>query len=489
MSALVLGIDVGTTAIKAALFSADALQAPIAVARRASVVTSPAAGYSEADPIAVRDAVAACVTALTADTAHAGAVAAVGISGTACGAWLIADGAPVRPAILWNDARAAPIVARWAADGRLAEIAAISGNVPFPGYTLSVLRWLIENEPPSLGRASRLVFCKDFLRGWLTGVFATDETDASYAPCDIRARSWSAALAEITETATASRLLPEILPPGRTDPLLPDVARALGLRSGIPIALGATDVVAGCVGGGAVKAGRAVVILGTSACSSVITDAPEFAPSGIGVMAAAPLGRWARTMINTAGSMTLDWAARLFAGGDVGAMLAAAAKADLSEVPVLLPYLSGAGVVSPFVEAEARGAFFGLRAAQELPEMARAAVDGLAFAVADCFEAIPVPVHRITAIGGAARSELLLQTIADATGAIVLRPEGEEFGARGVALLASLHAGLMDAAAFERAAEDLSIARTFKPDMEAVAGRLARYRACRDLARRTGRMW
>ena len=82
--------------------------------------------------------------------AHSASIAAIGVSGTACGAWLVRDGEPVRPAILWNDGRAASIVADWEANGTLDEIFAISGNIPFPGYTLPVLNWLASNEPRNL---------------------------------------------------------------------------------------------------------------------------------------------------------------------------------------------------------------------------------------------------------------------------------------------------------------------------------------------------
>ena len=323
----------------------------------------------------VRAAVASCVRDLTA-SGDAAPIGAIGVSGTACGAWLVASGEPVRPAILWNDGRAADIVDAWRADGRMAEIFNISGNIPFPGYTLPVLRWLAEHEPEPLSQATHLVFCKDFIRGWLTGVWLGEETDASYAPFDIRSRGWSERLLALAEVDEYARLLPQLAPVDRIDPLLASAANELGLPEGVPVAMGATDIVAGCIGAGVVAPGHAATILGTSANSSIITEQPEFQPHGVGIMAAAPLGRWVRTMVNTAGSMTLDWAATLFTGGDVAALFAAAERADTSDVPVLIPYLADAGVVSPFVDAKARGAFVGLRARQGVPAMVRAAVDG-----------------------------------------------------------------------------------------------------------------
>lgn len=484
-----LGIDVGTTAIKAALFALEDPRAPTAVASRPSPTRMPRPGFSETDPKSVCAAIAECVREIC--RGRGDGVQAIGVSGTACGAWLVRNGEPVRPAILWNDGRAAGIVDGWHADGRMAKIFDISGNVPFPGYTLPVLRWLIENEPANLAAATSLVLCKDFVRGWLTGVWATEESDASYVPFDIVSRRWSDALFALTETASHAHLLPELSTSERTDPLLPSVARDLGLKAGIPVAMGATDIVAGCVGAGAVVAGHAVTILGTSANSSIVTDEPEFEPRRIGIMAAAPLGCWVRTMVNTSGSMTLDWAAGLLTGGNVSELFARAGSADMSDIPVLLPYLAEAGVVSPFVDAKARGAFLGLRVGHDAAAMCRAVVDGLAFAVADCYAAMPSAVTRITAVGGAARSDLLLQTIADATRATVLRPGGTEFGARGVALMAALHTGMLDACGFQRAAAELDLARRFEPQDTAgeVKARLDRYRACVRDVQSTGRLW
>jgi sugar (pentulose or hexulose) kinase len=187
--------------------------------------------------------------------------------------------------------------------------------------------------------------------------------------------------------------------------------------------------------------------------------------------------------------MTLDWAAEQLSDGDVGRLFELASEADTRDLPLLLPYLAGAGVVSPFVDAKARGAFLGLRAGHGREEMARASVEGLAFAVADSYSSMPTNVVEITAIGGAARSDLLLQTIADACDAAVTRPGGEEFGARGVALLAGYSAGLYDAATLEELVSKLEVEQRFTPEPTRVAERLERYRTCSAATRELGRLW
>jgi sugar (pentulose or hexulose) kinase len=435
---LVIGIDVGTTTVKSAAFELPELDAPIAVRKRPSITASPRPDWSETDPVAVEAAVLATVRELVAEIgAHR--VAAVGISGTACGAWLSDHaGAPVRPAILWNDGRAADITKAWARDGQMDRIFAVSGNVPFPGYTLSVVAWLAAHEPEALERASSLLWCKDWLRSRLTGVRATDESEASYVPFDITARTWSEELFELTGVQPWRRLFPELLSPRATLPLTDDGARETGLPKGTPIAVGATDIIAGLVGAGATPNGGNVTILGTSANSTVVAAEPPWEPRNVGIMAASPLGRYARSLINTSGSATLDWGARLLAGGDLDRLFGLASEApEGSDGLVLVPYLSPAGTVSPRLDPNATGTLAGLRTHHGPAHVARAVVEGLACAVADCYANMAVPVAEIVAVGGAARSDMLLQALADIAARPVVRLAGDEFGARGVAVLAA----------------------------------------------------
>lgn len=489
-SPLILGLDVGTSMSKAAIFELGDFAAPLVVARRASVTTAPRPGWSEADPDALLAKLFECIREVTAQV-DADRIAVVGLSGTACGAWLLgSDNRPVRPAVLWNDGRSADILERWSDSGFLDTVFERSGNMPFPGYTLPTLVWLSENEPERLREAETVVFCKDWVRLALTGVVSSEETDASYVPFDIAKREWDTELFEGAGVGELTRLLPELKPPTITDPLLADIALSLGLPAGIPVAVGATDIITGLVGAGAVVPGRAVTILGTSANSSLVTSEPEFRPHGVGIMAAGPLGTYARTMINTSGSTTLDWAANLLAGGQVDRLVElASASQDGADLPVLVPYLSPAGVVSPHPDPHARGTISGLRFDHSPADLARAAIEGLALAVADSFQCMATTVTELVAVGGASRSDLLLQTIADASGSVVHRPHGEEFGARGAALLAAHSVGLFDDAELSRVAENLAIERTFEPVAQRISHKLDRYRGVRDATAALWRTW
>lgn len=489
-SPLVLGLDVGTTTCKAAVFDMARPEAPLVIARRESVTYHPRPGWSEADPDAVVTGVLQCAAEVLAQV-DARRVRAIGLSGTACGAWLMdRDGRPVRPAILWNDGRAAAIVAGWHDDGTIDAIFARTGNVPFPGYTLSELVWLAGNEPEVIAMAETVLFCKDWVRFALTGERVTDASEASYVPFDIRNRVWDSELFERCGIGDLRRLLPEIAPDDATFPLLPEIAQTLGLPPGVLVAMGATDIVAAVLGSGATTPGQAVTILGTSANSTVVSARPEFEPFGVGIMAAMPIAGSARTMINTSGSTTLDWAAELTCGGDLEQFLAAADSCPPdADRPVLVPYLASAGVVSPFPDPTARGTLAGLRFDHGAPAIARATVEGLAAAVADCYGCMSTPVADIRAVGGAARSSLLLQSIADASNARVHRLRGEEFGARGVALLAAWAAGEWDVADLRTALKAVEFEQSFDPEPDRMKAVVQRYRGVRDDMAARWRQW
>lgn len=492
-SGTVVGIDLGTTTVKAAVFDLENPAAPLSVGSRPTPRVEPVPGHFEIDSEALMSAIVESVQSALGAAPAGVDPAAIGISGTACGAWLIdGDGVLTRRPIMWNDGRAAGITAGWVQDGTMSEIFRISGNVTYPGYSLPLLRWLRENEPSSLDRAEWILCQKDWVRMRLTGAVGQDETDGSYVPFDVAARGWSSELAAICGVADdAESLLPEIAVADDVAELEAGYAELLGLSRGTPVSVGLTDVVAATVGGGALAPGRAVTNLGTSAFSTIVLEAPELEPSGLGLTAASPLGRWMRTMVNTSGSMTLDFVASLVAEDDVGRMLELAGTAEPGAGGVaLVPYLSPAGVVSPVVDPNARATIGGLRAGMGRAELARAAVEGLAAAISDCYELIPAEVEEISVVGGATRSDLVVQQIADFTQTPVRRLTGDEFGCRGAALLAAWAAGLLGGgdAELDELAAAVSSDRVFEPGQPPFA-QMERYRALASATQPIWRGW
>jgi len=476
MEPLLLGIDVGTSVVKAVVF--DRAGSVVSAAHRIPRLIHPEVGWSEADMLELwADVLAVIGEAVAQPAVTPAAIRGVGVSGTCCSSWLLdAEGRPVRNAILWNDGRAAGIIRRWHESGLMDELFAISGNMIFPGYTVAVMRWLKENEPETLDRARHSVFCKDWIRFRLTGEIAADHTDAGAVPYDIREGRYSEAIFSACGiTEALSLLTPPVDPGAVVGHLLPDVARAAGLPAGLPVVAGMMDVAATTLGVGAIRAGQACSIVGTSFLNCFLLDRPGFDPAGVGVQMRTTGNVWLRAMVNTAGTANLDWFLQQFCAAELadprhsGPGIFRWAEAEASSVPlgaaglIYHPYLSNAGVVSPFFHPAARAQFFGLSQDHTRAHMLRAVYEGVALSMRDCVTAMPDAIDEWFMAGGGSRSDFWCQMFADCTGKTILVPEGEEFGARGVAMLAGIATGVY-ADTTAAAGQVSRVLRRFTPD-------------------------
>ncbi len=454
-SALLLGIDIGTSVVKSVVFDAEGRT--VAAASRIPQLIRSRQGWSEVDMEALWQDVASTLSeVMTHGDVDPSALKGVGVSGTCCSSWLIdGDNQPIRNAILWNDGRAADIVRGWTEAGIVDRVFGISGNVVFPGFTVAVVRWLKENEPETLNRARRSVFCKDWIRLRLTGVLATEHTDASALPYDIADGLYSDEVLRLCDVEDLKRLLPPLHRPADiVGSVRPEVSRATGLPEGLPIVAGMMDVAATTLGAGAAKPGQACTIVGTSFLNAFLLQQPSFEPPGVGIQMRTADDLWLRAMVNTAGTINLDWFIENLCSEEwrtaerTGASIYAWAEEQAAAIPIgadgLLyhPYLNTTGVISPFFHPGARAQFFGLSLEHTRAHMLRAVYEGVALAMADCSRALPCEVAEWFVAGGRARSAFWCQMFADCTGKTILVPDGEEFGARGVAVLAGLATGV-----------------------------------------------
>ena len=447
-----LGIDSGTSVVKSVVFDVHGRE--IIAARREMLVVNDGV-RSEIDMDEAWTLAAETVREVL-QGIDASQIEAIGICGTACGYWGVDEaGKPLRRAILWNDGRAASVLAGWQASGFFGHTFAVSGNAPFPGYPLALLCWLRDNEQDTLQRTRWLLFHKDWLRLRLTGGFGTDEADAAYFPGDLRWRGYSEALLADAGLGSVSAALPPIHPSAQIVGRVTACAAAeTGLREGIPVVAGAVDVVSSLLGGGAYRPGQACSVLGTSLLNTLVLDAPSFDPPDTGVQACMPDGRWARSLVNTSGTMSIAWMLEVLAteerrmAAETGADVYALLERTVQESPpgarglLFLPYLNTSGIVSPFANADARGQFFGLSIEHKRPDMMRAVYEGVALALRDCYQAMHQPVDEVILVGGGARSAFWAQMFADAAGKRIIVPSGAEFGARGAAILAGVGAGV-----------------------------------------------
>lgn len=489
---LLLGLDAGTSVIKAALFGRDGRQR--AAASRRTTVSHPHPAWSESDPETAWAATAAVIRQVLAEAGVDGAaVAAIGVTGAMVGAWVIdAEGRPLRPGILWDDGRSQPwIEARLAQDPAfLSRIFASSGSVMQQGCTLPVLRWLLDHEPEVTARADCVFGCKDYLRFRLTGQRAADPTETSVAPGDARAQGRSEAMLELFGLGPHRHLLPPVLPSEAVaGTVTAEAAAETGLRAGTPVVTGAGDVAASVIGSGGLAAGAACTVLGTTCLNGVVLDAPSFEPPDLGLLFSLPGRLWLRCMVNVAGTSNLDWVLRslcpdLARDPDPYAALEALAEAAPPGAggAVYLPYLSEVGIIAPAVSAAARAQFAGLVPGHGRPELVRAVYEGLAYAIRDCFAAMAERPQAVLLSGGGGRSRFWSQMIADVLGLPVEIPDGGEYGACGAALLAGTGIGwypsIGDASRRVR-----TVRRTHRPDpalQEAYEAAWRRYGGHRD---------
>ncbi|MFO7322385.1 MAG: FGGY-family carbohydrate kinase [Chloroflexota bacterium] len=474
-----LGIDVGTSVVKSVLFNLRGEE--IVVSRRTPAIIRERQGWSEMSMEALwQDVLATLREVASSEALRHGEIAGIGLSGMCCSSWLLDDaGRPVRNAILWNDGRAASIIADWQREGVMDEVFRIGGNIMFPGYTVAVLRWLQENEPETLERARWSVFCKDWIRFKLTGKIATEHSDAGYTPYDLRASAYSDTLLRACGIESTRRLLPEVLDSDEiTGELLPEVAQVTGLRAGIPVVAGLVDVAASTLGAGAYRPGQACTIVGTSFLNNFIYAEPSFEPAGIGVQTRAGNGGWVRSLVNTAGTMNLEWFLQEFCAAERAAAEAEGrniyewAEAVAAEIPIgcegviYHPYLNTAGVIAPFLNPVARAQFFGISVEHTRAHLLRAVYEGTALAMLDNYMRVNLEVDEWYIAGGGKRSPFWTQMFADATGRAILVPAGEELGARGVAVLAGVASGVYSSVE-DAMRQVIHVTREHQPNPEA----------------------
>jgi xylulokinase len=443
--ALVLGIDVSTTATKAILIDPEGVVRGIGTAEYG--VSMPQPLWSEQDPeswwTAARQAIPA---ALAAATATGDDVKAIGLTGQMHGAVLLdTHGAVLRPAILWNDQRTAAEcdeIREVIGFDRLIEI---SGNDAITGLTAPKLLWVRRHEPAVWARIAHVLLPKDYLRLRLTGDYAMDKADGSGTLLfDLAARTWSSELLA-SLGLDAAWFPPTFEGPEVTGSLTREAAAATGLRAGTPVVAGGGDQSANAVGVGVVDAGAVALSLGTSGVIFAASDDPARDARGrVHAFCHAAPARWhlMSVMLSAAGS--LRWIRDALAPGeDFGALTATAADVEAAADGLFfLPYLSGER--SPHPDPLARGAFVGLALRHDRRHLVRAVLEGVAFGLRDGLDlmldaGVPRPA-QIRASGGGLASPAWRQILADVLEAELVTTSTTEGAAYGAALLAAVGA-------------------------------------------------
>jgi xylulokinase len=429
MTALV-GLDVGTTGVKALAISPDG--AVIGKAEEEYPLSTPHPGWSEQDPEDWWRASERALAALGVRDA-----AGIGLSGQMHGLVLLdARGRILRPAILWNDQRTGPECEEIEARIGRSRLIDSTGNRALTGFTAPKLLWVANHEPEIYDRIARVLLPKDYVRLRLTGEHAIDVADASGTLLfDVARRTWSDAVLDALDVPR--EWLPRVLES-------PEVSGATA--DGVPVAGGAGDQAAGAVGVGVDRPGPVSVALGTSGV--VFAALPAYAAdpdARVHSFCHAVPAAWHAmgVMLSAAGS--LRWFRDAVAPGEPYERLTTEAEAwpAGAEGLLFLPYL--AGERTPHADPDARGAFTGLSLRHDRGALARAVLEGVAYALRDSLEllaALGVRPETGRVSGGGARSDLWLRIVASVLGIPLERTAVEEGAAYGAALLGGVAAGV-----------------------------------------------
>lgn len=434
--AQVLAVDIGSSSIRAALIAADGTVA--AEAREPAPEVQRAGQAAELDPTGWWQAVCRLASELAVLSPRAfRRVAVVAVCGaTRVQVLLDAAGLPVRPALHWSDARAEQEARRISslASGH-AEQAHI--NVFHP---LVRLAHIAAAEPAAFARTAFVVDPKDFVNARLTGRIATDPVSLARLAAAGEASGNGRDL--ITAVAGRSGFLPPFLEPWQiVGPMKPGLPAPFSTLAGVPVCCGSHDTFAAVVGLGAMRAGYAYNISGTTEVLGVLSDKPEKAEGLISIdwRAAHQLGGPSQN-----GADVAKWLAGILDRADQDVALDTLLAGERAAQPLLfLPYLSGERV--PYWDADLRGAFIGLSRAHGATDLAYAVLEGVAFQNRLVLEraeaATGGPITELRFGGGGAANKVWRQIKADVLGRKVVVTEADEPGLLGAAALGFVAVG------------------------------------------------
>jgi xylulokinase len=436
---LYLGLDLGTSALKAVLV--DDEDRSVAGVSEPLEVSRPREGWSEQDPQEWWQAALRAVDRLAAERpSEVAAVAGIGLSGQMHGAVLLdREDRVLRPAILWNDGRAGEECREL--EERFPDLRRVAGNAAMPGFTAPKLLWIARYEPERFRALHRVLLPKAYLRWRLTERFVEEMSDASGTLwLDVGRRAWSAPA--LAATGLGPEHMPDLVEGTEASgELTADLARRWGMQRRPAVAGGAGDNAASAVGLGAVAPGSAFLSLGTSGVLFATTD--RFAPDparAVHAFCHALPGTWHQMGVILSAASALSWLARLFGQSEGDVLAALGTQPARPSAALFLPYLSGER--TPHNDPEARGLFLGLSHGTDRSALAQAVLEGVAFAFCDCLDALRqagTSIESAGLVGGGARSALWATILAAVLDIPLRQVEGaESAAAHGAARLARI---------------------------------------------------
>ncbi len=457
---IVIGVDGGTTAVKAVAFD---LAGNIRAKHYESIpVMYGKNGEAEQDMEAIWKGVSTCLRSVVEQCVES-EIVAIGLTGQGDGAWLVDEnGEPLGPAATWLDGRASERVNTWSENGNAEVVLATSGTTIFGGLFPVLYEEFRENGERDVARAHAHLYCKDWLRYRLTGERMTDYTEASRTFLNVETMEYSRDMADKLGMSEALDLLVPILPADAPGPVVSEEAsRETGVPSGTPVGIGMIDVAVTGAGLAAVDDGEGWLILGTTGFVGTLLPEAQARKSQASMVLATGRGSQVlEFLVPMTGTPNLDWIRDVIGFSDRSweEIEAEARTAPAGSGGVIyLPYASPGGERAPFLDTAASASWMGMSLTTPASHVLRAVYEGVAFSLVECIDTLEMRGDLVVS-GGGFRSQLLCEILADATGQRVVRQEAPEAGARGAAVLALVSAG--------QAPDVASAANMLKTDME-----------------------
>ncbi len=448
----VLGIDLGTSSVKIVLVNVEGKI--IAVSSEGYRTYSPHPGWAEQKPEEWWEATVKATNRIINQThIDLEQIQAVGLSGQTHGAVILDENfLPLRKAIIWMDKRS--ILQVQGLRERMGErLPRITGLPVSCGFMAPSLLWIKENQPSLWKRIYKVLLPKDYLRLKLTGIAASDVTDAGGTLLlDTAKRNWSKEV--IDELAIPYDFFPPLYESSQiTGQVTGKVTKEISLKEKTPVVAGGADQVMAAIGNGVVAEGRIASSIGTGALLTTCIDHPIVKPNrALHTIPHALPGKWILMGAILAGGSCLDWFFnqvivetkissqsnfRQFLSSEIVSTSAA------SKGLLFLPYLGGER--TPHLDPQARGAFIGLSFHHSQKDLVRAVMEGVVFALRDCLEEFKkagIKPSYVTTGGGGARSKAWRQIQADIFNLPVFTANTKESSAYGACLIAAVGTGV-----------------------------------------------
>lgn len=458
-----IGLDIGTTAVKAAAYRSDGSQ--VASAQANGTVVPAANGGMQQDMEGVWSTCIHVLQKLT-SVIDVSEIFSLGVSAQGDGMWPIKnDGQAVSPALLWNDTRGMEELSAFSQD-QLGIIGRGCGTALWPGTSAVLWKWFEKNQPKLADEIQCVATCADWIGYKLTGELAIDHSNASIPFLDIPSRSFSKKQFQALECERLEAKTPKLR---RADEQLgeitKEVAHATGLPEGLAVNVGTLDLSAMIVGMGLDKAGQAMMIMGTTAVVNILRDNLPDTDFPVGASVAHPTSSaLIRVLAPTSGASAFDWFAKLHPktlGGESASEIAAKLNSLVTMVPagsngvMFLPYLNGER--APFVAPEVRGSFVGMSSSSTKADLGRSVMEGTAFSLRHCIdEEGELPDGPLQLTGGGSRNPVWTQIIADIVNRPIAVSEASDQGLWGAACLGASAAGAGKAIELSKRDENLT---------------------------------